>query len=97
MTGRKRRICRTCGQAAIPNVTPTRLLQYLSEAHGDLTSAPLSSYTAQDQPADDDPKLLLHRRDMALATLRYAISEASRTECLQCERRASVQQAPRQG
>lgn len=90
MPSRRLKLCRTCGVQPMPNVTPGRLLQYLSEAHGDLSTAPLPNLTAADQPGDDDPRTLVYRRDRALATLRWAISEATRTECLQCERRAEV-------
>lgn len=85
MPGRLK-ICRSCGQAAIPTLTHGDLLKAMSEVHGDLTAAPLPNRTAADQPGDDDPELLRHRRDRALTTLRWAISEAVRTECFQCER-----------
>ena len=85
MPGR-RRTCRTCGQATIPAPGAALLLQYLAQVHGELSMAPLPNLVAEDQPGDDDPQLLRHRRDKALATLRWAIAEATRTQCIQCER-----------
>jgi hypothetical protein len=80
------RVCRTCGTGTIPTVTPTRLVQYLQEASGDLSYAHLPNLAPEDQPGDDDPRVLVHRRDKALATLRWAIDEATRTECALCAR-----------